>query len=217
MYNFLYMGRIFYHLKNGLSNVLNFDTRASRAEYWTILFFSYLWLFIFAVSVGYLGLPLGLIDLAQFVVVVLIISAGIRRMHDVGRSGWWILFPFINFVYTISNSEPKQNRWGNIPDGVKVFTESEIVDNKSQTENAAYEERVTFQEEETIENELYEDASKENEDIEALEIEIEELKKRKEEALMKKKEQASKEAAEIQKLTNEIEKLKSEIQDLEEN
>ena len=211
------MSRIFFHLKNGLSNVLNFDTRASRAEYWTILFFSYLWLFVFAVSIGYLGLPLGLIDLAQFVVIVLIISAGIRRMHDIGRSGWWILFPFINFVYTISNSEPRQNRWGNIPDGVKVFTESQIVDNKSQTEDASYEEQVSFQEEESIENELYEDTSKENGDIEALEIEIEELKKKKEEALIKKKEQESKEASEIQRLTTEIEKLESEIQDLEEN
>lgn len=211
------MSRIFFHLKNGISNVLNFDTRASRAEYWTILFFSYLWLFVFAVSIGYLGLPLGLIDLAQFVVIVLIISAGIRRMHDIGRSGWWILFPFINFVYTISNSEPRQNRWGNIPDGVKVFTESQIVDNKSQTEDASYEEQVSFQEEESIENELYEDTSKENGDIEALEIEIEELKKKKEEALIKKKEQESKEASEIQRLTTEIEKLKSEIQDLEEN
>ena len=211
------MSRIFFHLKNGISNVLNFDTRASRAEYWTILFFSYLWLFVFAVSIGYLGLPLGLIDLAQFVVIVLIISAGIRRMHDIGRSGWWILFPFINFVYTISNSEPRQNRWGNIPDGVKVFTESQIVDNKSQTEDASYEEQVSFQEEESIENELYEDTSKENGDIEALEIEIEELKKKKEEALIKKKEQESKEASEIQRLTTEIEKLESEIQDLEEN
>ena len=209
------MSKIINHLKNGFSNTLNFDTRASRAEYWSIFFCSYLGLFIFAVFVGYFDLPLGLIDLAQLVSVVLIISAGIRRMHDVGRSGWWILFPFINFVYTISNSEPKQNRWGNIPDGVKVFSETEIVDNKSQIEGDTYEDPVIFQDEESIENEVYEDTSEENGDIEALEIEIEELKKRKEEALMKKKEEESKEASEIQKLTTEIEKLKNEIQDLE--
>jgi uncharacterized membrane protein YhaH (DUF805 family) len=40
------------------------------------------------------------------------IGAGVRRMHDVGRSGWFILAPFYNVYLCFKASEPSPNRWG---------------------------------------------------------------------------------------------------------
>ncbi|MFM8906546.1 MAG: DUF805 domain-containing protein, partial [Actinomycetota bacterium] len=40
------------------------------------------------------------------------ISAGVRRMHDVDRSGWWILFPIYNIVLLARRSNTGENRFG---------------------------------------------------------------------------------------------------------
>lgn len=37
------------------------------------------------------------------------LTAAIRRMHDTDRAGWWILFPFVNFVFLVSKGVP--SRW----------------------------------------------------------------------------------------------------------
>lgn len=45
-------------------------------------------------------------------VSIAIVGAGVRRMHDVGRSGWFILVPFYNFYLAVQPSQSLQNRWG---------------------------------------------------------------------------------------------------------
>lgn len=85
-------------LKAGFINYANFDGRASRSEYW--------W-FILAIIV--LGLVLDAVEglatgksmfssdffvlSAIFSLATLIpsISVATRRLHDIGRSGWWQL------------------------------------------------------------------------------------------------------------------------------
>ena len=43
------------------------------------------------------------------------ISASVRRMHDVDRSGWWILFPIYNIVLLARRSNTGENRFGPPP------------------------------------------------------------------------------------------------------
>ena len=46
------------------------------------------------------------------------VAAGIRRLHDTGRSGWWLLIAFVPFVGAIvlivflaSESQPERNQY----------------------------------------------------------------------------------------------------------
>lgn len=48
-------------------------------------------------------------------VVIPGIAVGVRRIHDTGRSGWWILFPISNLVFFCLNSEPGDNDYGPNP------------------------------------------------------------------------------------------------------
>jgi uncharacterized membrane protein YhaH (DUF805 family) len=40
------------------------------------------------------------------------LGVGVRRMHDIGRSGWWLLVPFYNLYLATRPSDPAPNRWG---------------------------------------------------------------------------------------------------------
>ena len=47
------------------------------------------------------------------------LSITIRRLHDIGKSGWWYCISFVPLVgaiillaFTIFDSEPSANQWG---------------------------------------------------------------------------------------------------------
>lgn len=60
----------------------------------------------------------GLYSLA---VLVPSIAVGVRRLHDIGKSGWWLLLafiPIVNFylIYLLCvDSQPGANEWGENP------------------------------------------------------------------------------------------------------
>ena len=65
------------------------------------------------------GLFYGLFSLA---IMIPSLSVTVRRLHDVGKSGWWILIsliPFIGgiwlFILTITDSQPGENIYGPSP------------------------------------------------------------------------------------------------------
>ncbi len=92
-----------------------FAGRASRSEYWYFAVFAFLASFG-AVFLG-IALPLGglgdlfgaIVQLALFVPGI---AAGVRRMHDVDRSGWFILVPVYNIVLAASKGTDGSNRFG---------------------------------------------------------------------------------------------------------
>ena len=43
------------------------------------------------------------------------LSVAWRRMHDVGRGGWWTFVPIANIVFTFVPSVQEVNRWGPPP------------------------------------------------------------------------------------------------------
>ena len=88
-------------IKSGFQNYVNFSGRACRSAYWFWI------LFTFIVSVvaniidvallAALGLPiLGLIW--SLAVILPSIAVGVRRLHDLDKSGWWILSGFIPII-----------------------------------------------------------------------------------------------------------------------
>lgn len=50
--------------------------------------------------------------LANVVLLVPPLSVGCRRMHDLGRSGWWQLVPIYNVYLACQPGDPGMNGWG---------------------------------------------------------------------------------------------------------
>ena len=75
-------------VKHVFSNYATFSGRARRSEYWWWVLFN------FAVSI-----VLGWIPIIGFIIMLGLlipsIAVAVRRMHDTGRSGWWILLPAV--------------------------------------------------------------------------------------------------------------------------
>ena len=54
----------------------------------------------------------------QLGVLVPTVAVGVRRMHDTGHSGWWLLLPIVNFFFAIRNGEQGPNRFGPDPKAI---------------------------------------------------------------------------------------------------
>ena len=46
------------------------------------------------------------------ILIVVTIITAIKRCHDVGYAGFYILIPLFNFIILISNSDENENKWG---------------------------------------------------------------------------------------------------------
>lgn len=52
------------------------------------------------------------------------VGVGVRRLHDIGRSGWWVLIAVVPVIgalvllfFAIQGSQPGTNKWGPDPKG----------------------------------------------------------------------------------------------------
>lgn len=45
------------------------------------------------------------------------IAVGVRRMHDVGKSGWFILIPIYNLILACTKGDDGSNEYGHDPQG----------------------------------------------------------------------------------------------------
>jgi uncharacterized membrane protein YhaH (DUF805 family) len=83
-------------------NYASFDGRASRAEAWWFLLFTLIVPIMAALIMFGLGFPRPLMIPAAAVVAVFgvavfvpLLAVAVRRVHDTGRSGWWLLLVLI--------------------------------------------------------------------------------------------------------------------------
>ncbi|WP_114748189.1 DUF805 domain-containing protein [Pleomorphovibrio marinus] len=110
-----------YYLNTLKNNYAQFSGRARRSEFWYFALFNFLigvGLAIVDVFVGTMALN-GLYSLA---VLVPSIAVAVRRLHDTGKSGLWVLagfIPVIGFiillVFLVQDSQPYQNQYGPNP------------------------------------------------------------------------------------------------------
>ncbi len=61
--------------------------------------------------------------LYQIAVFLPATSVSVRRLHDVGRSGWWVLVPFVSVVMCCFDSQEGQNKYGANPKEPEVSQE----------------------------------------------------------------------------------------------
>lgn len=90
-------------VKHVFANYANFSGRARRSEYWWFYLFNMIVNVVAQTVDAAIGLPI-LTIIAFLALIVPGIAVGVRRMHDVGRSGWWLLIllvPLVGFILVI--------------------------------------------------------------------------------------------------------------------
>lgn len=105
-----------------------FNGRARRAEYWWFFLFSVIISIVLSVIDGFITGPqgIGILGLIYSLAVLIpSIAVGIRRLHDTGRSGWWLLISFVPLigaivliVFFVLDSQPGENQYGPNPKGL---------------------------------------------------------------------------------------------------
>lgn len=104
-----------------LKNYVGFDGRARRKEYWMFVLVN----FFISLAIGLIGVVTKM-DFLQYIYSLAIllpsIAVSIRRMHDIGKSGAYILvslIPIIGWIWFLillaSEGENASNQYGENP------------------------------------------------------------------------------------------------------
>ena len=109
-------------IKTCFKKFSDFNGRASRSEFW--------YFYLFGIIVYFVGMLIsvqapfffGVLIIFGFVVFVPALAVTARRLHDIGKSGWWqilayipyvgILFSIILIVFWCQEGEKKKNIYG---------------------------------------------------------------------------------------------------------
>lgn len=104
----------------------DFSGRSRRKEYWLFqLFNSIIMIFLLLFAIPFSAqekpsmVPFTLMFVYGIIILVPGLAVTVRRLHDIGKSGYWYFIAFIPliggiilFVFTLLDSEPFPNSWG---------------------------------------------------------------------------------------------------------
>ncbi|HOB45429.1 MAG TPA: DUF805 domain-containing protein [Zoogloea sp.] len=116
-----------------LKKYAEFQGRSQRKEYWMFTLFNFLAMVLLG-AVGALlggGGEGGLGDVLQGLyglgVLVPGIAVTVRRLHDIGKSGWWGLVALIPLIgsliliyFAVKDSQPETNEYGPNPKAASI-------------------------------------------------------------------------------------------------
>lgn len=97
-----------------LENYANFTGRARVGDYWWFFLANFIISFVLSIIDNVMANLLGFAifgTVYSLAVLVPGIAAGVRRLHDMGKCGWWLLAPLYNIYLLIQPSEGK-NQYG---------------------------------------------------------------------------------------------------------
>jgi uncharacterized membrane protein YhaH (DUF805 family) len=105
-----------------LRNYTNFKGRARRKEYWMFMLFYTIFSLIVTIIDSTLHLNEVLTGIYTLVFALPSLAVGARRLHDIGKSGWWQLLGIIPLIGDIilivmmcKDSQSGPNRFGPNP------------------------------------------------------------------------------------------------------
>ncbi|CAL2081970.1 DUF805 domain-containing protein [Tenacibaculum sp. 190524A02b] len=119
-----------------LKQYADFNGRARRTEYWmfTLVNLVISWSILgisFATESGTLSI---LANLYSIAVLLPGVAVAVRRLHDVNKSGWnllWALIPIVGaiilLVWMCTDSHPGKNKWGDNPKGIGNDTAIDLI------------------------------------------------------------------------------------------
>jgi uncharacterized membrane protein YhaH (DUF805 family) len=111
-----------------IKNYANFQGRARRKEYWMFFLFYLVTLIIAMVLDKVLGLASAtygvgpIYGLYALAMILPSLAVGVRRLHDIDKSGWWMLIALVPFigglvllVFSLMEGTSGSNRFGSDP------------------------------------------------------------------------------------------------------
>jgi len=130
------------YIISGIQKTFDYKGRAVRSEYWWFILFAFIYYFIFIIIFGGEAIENGAIFLLHNLVWLPAISLLVRRLHDVGRSGWWVLISLTGFgaflllYWAVKKSSPDKNQWGNSPESFKEDNKDVVLENDNVKDQA---------------------------------------------------------------------------------
>lgn len=103
-----------WYLKCIKQHYADFNGRASRQEFWMYTLVNIVIYVVLAAILGALGLGL-VASLYGLATLVPSIAVGARRLHDIGKSGWFQLIPIYNIVLLATEGQKGDNQYGADP------------------------------------------------------------------------------------------------------
>lgn len=92
-------------VRSVLSKYVTFNGRARRSEYWWFALFYVILAIVASIIDASMGTDAGrtgpVTSILSLVLLLPSLAVGVRRLHDIGRKGWWILLGLIPLVGTI--------------------------------------------------------------------------------------------------------------------
>lgn len=108
-----------------LKQYVVFTGRSRRQEYWMFVLFNFLIVFAIGIVEKLVGSDGVLSSLYSLAIFLPTLGVLIRRLHDSGRSGWWLLInliPVIGFLvmlyFLVQDSQLGANEYGPNPKGI---------------------------------------------------------------------------------------------------
>ncbi|MDR1730452.1 MAG: DUF805 domain-containing protein [Prevotellaceae bacterium] len=106
-----------------LRQYADFEGRARRKEFWMFTLFYCIFNVVAGIIDGLLGFRVGIFGgILALGLLIPSLAVSVRRLHDIGKSGWWLfllLIPVIGwiiiFVWDCQDSQPGENQYGPNP------------------------------------------------------------------------------------------------------
>ncbi|WHY86108.1 DUF805 domain-containing protein [Neobacillus novalis] len=104
-----------------MQNYVGFEGRARRQEYWMFYLVNSIISIILVALMGASDSLVILVFIYFLAIILPSLAVTVRRLHDTGRSGWWMLIGFVPFgnivllVFTCTDSQPGDNQYGPNP------------------------------------------------------------------------------------------------------
>lgn len=111
-----------YWYMEALKKYATFSGRARRREYWIFTGINLAIAFVLGFVEGLFGGPGILGAIYNLAILLPAIAVSVRRLHDIGRTGWWmliVLIPIVGaivlLVFMLLDSEAGENQYGPNP------------------------------------------------------------------------------------------------------
>ena len=101
-----------------------FSGRASRTEFWMFALISFIVCIVLSILDAILGTVGLLYSLYALAVLLPSLAVSVRRLHDISKSGWWVLISLVPvigsivlLIFFVLESKEGTNQYGPNPHG----------------------------------------------------------------------------------------------------
>lgn len=106
------------------TNYVNFRDRARRRDFWMAFLVNFIVVFILGILINIASFFSILSGIYSLAILIPMLGLWVRRLHDTGKSGWFLLLGLIPgigaivlLVFACMDSQPGANQYGPNPKG----------------------------------------------------------------------------------------------------